>query len=72
MAATRTGKGYWVASAAGAVKNFGDAASAGALASAPNLPIVGMAATQSGTGYWLTAADGSVFAFGDAVYHGPA
>jgi hypothetical protein len=72
MAASPTGRGYWLASAAGDVKAFGDATPAGALTSPPNLPIVGMAPTQSGTGYWLTAADGSVFAFGDAVYHGPA
>jgi hypothetical protein len=72
MAATATGKGYWVASSGGAVKGFGDATAAGSLPSRPTLPIVGLAPAQSGTGYWLAAADGSVFAFGDAVPHGPA
>jgi hypothetical protein len=72
MAATPTGGGYWVASAAGAVKNFGDAVAAGALTSHPNLPVVGIAASPSGAGYWLAAADGGVFAFGDAAYQGPA
>jgi hypothetical protein len=70
MAATPTGRGYWVASAAGAVKAFGDAPAAGALTSPPNLPVVGLAATPSGQGYWLAAADGGVFAFGDAAFHG--
>ncbi|MFN2579451.1 MAG: hypothetical protein ABR607_17420, partial [Pyrinomonadaceae bacterium] len=41
MAATRTGGGYWVASAAGVVKNFGDAVAAGSLSAPPNLPVVG-------------------------------
>jgi hypothetical protein len=72
MAAMPTGGGYWVASAGGAVKGFGDATAAGSLPSRPTLPIVGMAPTKSGTGYWLAAADGSVFAFGDAADHGPA
>ncbi len=42
-----------MASAAGAVKAFGDASAAGALTSPPNLPVVGVAATPSGRGYWL-------------------
>jgi hypothetical protein len=72
IAATPTGRGYWLTSADGAVRAFGDAGALGGPASAPNEPVVGMAATQSGTGYWLVTADGSVFAFGDAVDHGPA
>ena len=72
MAASPTGQGYWLASAGGAVKAFGDAAPAGALMSPPNLPVVGLAATPTGRGYWLASADGAVFAFGDAVYQGPA
>ncbi|HEV7534986.1 MAG TPA: hypothetical protein VGP90_05080, partial [Acidimicrobiia bacterium] len=66
-AATPTGRGYWLASAGGAVKAFGDAVGSAGLTSAPNLPIVGLATSQSGKGYWLTAADGAVSAFGDAV-----
>ncbi|HEU5448731.1 MAG TPA: hypothetical protein VFW57_06930, partial [Acidimicrobiia bacterium] len=72
LAATPTGRGYWMASAAGAVKAFGDAVAAGSLSTRPNLPVVGLAPTPSGKGYWMAAADGGVFAFGDAVYHGPA
>ena len=72
MAATPSGPGYWVVSAAGAVKAFGEAVAAGGLDSRPAVPVVGTAATPSGKGYWLMAADGKVFAFGDAVDHGPA
>ncbi|HKN90659.1 MAG TPA: hypothetical protein VJ622_10275, partial [Acidimicrobiia bacterium] len=70
MAASPTGRGYWLASSAGAVYAFGDAPAAGALTSAPNLPVVGVVATPTGRGYWLVAADGAVFAFGDAVDRG--
>jgi hypothetical protein len=49
---------------------FGDAAAAGALTTAPNLPVVGMAATPTGRGYWLVSADGAVFTFGDAISAG--
>jgi hypothetical protein len=72
MARTPSGRGYWLATAAGAVAAFGDAAAAGALTARPNLPVVGLAATPSGRGYWLASADGAVFAFGDAAYNGPA
>jgi hypothetical protein len=72
IAATPTGRGYWIASSAGAVKTFGDAVAGGGLSTRPNLPVVGLAPTPSGKGYWMAAADGGVFAFGDAVYHGPA
>jgi hypothetical protein len=72
MAATQSGRGYWLAAADGSVFPFGDATSAGGLTSKPNLPIVGMAGSQSGQGYWLVAADGSVFPFGDAVAAGSA
>jgi hypothetical protein len=59
-----------MATAAGAVKAFGDAPAAGSLPSRPNLPVVGLASTPSGKGYWLAGADGGIFAFGDAAYHG--
>jgi hypothetical protein len=72
MAPNPVGQGYWVVSAAGAVKAFGEATAAGALTTRPNLPVVGMAATPSGRGYWLAGADGGIFTFGDAVYSGPA
>jgi hypothetical protein len=71
MAATRDGKGYWLATADGTVYNYGDAPSYGDV-SAVNLyaPVVGMAATPDGGGYWLFALDGGIFSFGDARFYG--
>jgi hypothetical protein len=71
MAATPSGKGYWLVASDGGIFAFGDAGffgSTGALAL--NRPIVGMAATPSGKGYWLVASDGGIFAFGDAGFFG--
>jgi hypothetical protein len=71
MAATITGKGYWLVDATGKVGVYGDAVSYGDLAQVRlNQPIVGMAVTASGKGYWLVAADGGVFSFGDAPFDG--
>jgi hypothetical protein len=71
MAATASGRGYWLVASDGGVFSFGDAryfGSTGAMRLAR--PIVGMAATASGRGYWLVASDGGVFSFGDARYFG--
>jgi hypothetical protein len=71
MAATPSGKGYWLVASDGGIFAFGDAhfyGSTGSIRLAQ--PIVGMAATPSGKGYWLVAADGGIFAFGDAHYYG--
>jgi hypothetical protein len=71
MAATRTGRGYWLVASDGGIFTFGDAAylgSTGALRLAR--PIVGMAPTRSGRGYWLVASDGGIFTFGDARFLG--
>jgi hypothetical protein len=71
MAATPTGKGYWMVDAAGTVGVYGDATSYGDVAHMTlNRPVVGMAATPSGMGYWLVATDGGIFSFGDAVFYG--
>jgi len=71
MAATKTGKGYWLVDASGAVGVYGDATSYGDLAArALAKAVVGMAATASGRGYWLVAADGGIFTFGDATFDG--
>ena len=71
MAATPSGKGYWLAGSDGGVFAFGDA---GFLGSAADLdlqkPIVGIAATPSGRGYYLVASDGGLFAYGDATFAG--
>jgi ribosomal protein L24E len=71
MAATRTGKGYWLVARDGGIFSFGDAkfyGSTGAIRL--NQPIVGMTATGSGAGYWFVAADGGIFAYGDAKFYG--
>jgi MYXO-CTERM domain-containing protein len=71
MAATSTGKGYWLVAADGGIFTYGDAVfhgSAGGMTLAK--PIVGMAATVDDGGYWLVGADGGIFTYGDAVYLG--
>jgi hypothetical protein len=65
LAALPSGRGYWLASAAGAVVPAGLAADYGD-AQALSAPVVDIDATPSGKGYWLTAADGAVIARGDA------
>jgi hypothetical protein len=60
---------FWLASAQGAVWNFGDA---GAYGSAAGLtltgPIVAITPTTDAKGYWLVASDGGFFSFGDAAF----
>jgi Transglycosylase-like domain len=71
IAATPSGRGYWIAAADGGVFAFGDARFAGSVAGrALAAPIVGIAAAPTGNGYWLVGSDGGVFAFGDAAFHG--
>jgi hypothetical protein len=71
MAATPSGRGYWLVASDGGLFAFGDAAFYGSTgAMTLNKPIVGMAATRSGRGYRLVASDGGLFAFGDAAFHG--
>jgi hypothetical protein len=71
MAATPTGKGYWLVASDGGIFTFGDAnffGSTGAVALEE--PIAGMATTGRGSGYWLVAADEGIFTFGDAPFFG--
>ena len=71
LAATLSGKGYWLVDQAGAVHSFGDAVYHGSAAGRPLAkPVVGMARTPSGKGYWLVASDGGIFTFGDAAFDG--
>jgi hypothetical protein len=71
IAATPSGKGYWLLGADGGIFSFGDAAFHGSTGNIKlNQPVVGMAATRTGKGYWLTASDGGIFSFGDAAFHG--
>ncbi|MCZ7534571.1 MAG: CAP domain-containing protein [Acidimicrobiia bacterium] len=71
MAATPTGRGYWLVASDGGIFAFGDARFHGSTGGTLlNRPIVGMASTRTGNGYWLVASDGGIFAFGDARFHG--
>ena len=71
MAATPSGRGYWLFAGDGGVFTFGDAhfyGSTGALHL--NSPIIEMIPGPDGKGYWLMATDGGVFTFGSARFHG--
>ena len=71
MAATVTGKGYWLVARDGGIFSFGDAKFLGSTGAVRlNQPIVGITSTPSGNGYWFVAADGGVFSFGDAKFLG--
>lgn len=71
MVSTADGSGYWIATQAGVVTNFGEAPHFGDMTGTTlNEPIVGMAVTPTGNGYWLVAADGGIFSFGGAKFHG--
>jgi hypothetical protein len=64
-----SGNGYWVVTAAGVVRHFGDAAQYGA----PGrrfVPVTSAVRTPDGRGYWILFADGAVFPYGDAVNFG--
>jgi hypothetical protein len=71
IAATHSGRGYYVLDAAGDIIPFGDARSHGSMVGKHlNAPIIALAPTPSGRGYWLLGRDGGIFTFGDAQYHG--
>src|SRR5258706_1183030 len=70
MAATPTGKGYWLVAADGGLFSY----NAPFFGSTGNLvlnsPVVDLAPTPSGKGYWMAAADGGGFSFGGAQFYG--
>ncbi len=69
IAALPSGKGYWLATAKGAVYPFGDAQYKGGANGAPlNKPIVGIAAHPTNGGYWLVASDGGIFNYGTSFF----
>ena len=71
MAATATGKGYWLLGGDGGVFTFGDARFFGSTGAMKlNAPVVGMGTSAGGKGYWLLGADGGMFSFGRARYFG--
>jgi hypothetical protein len=70
MAATPTGKGYWLVASDGGIFSFGDAHFYGSMGGTRlNQPVVGIAPTPTGDGYWLAARDGGIFNFGDAPFY---
>jgi hypothetical protein len=71
MASTADGKGYWIGSTNGTVRNFGDAPALGGFPE-PNLSISAIVSSPDHQGYWLVERNGTVHAFGDAVNHGGA
>ena len=71
MAASPSGRGYWLVAADGGIFDYGDALFYGSMGGRHlNAPVVGIAATPSGRGYWLVASDGGIFTYGDAVFLG--
>jgi hypothetical protein len=71
MAATRTGDGYLLVDAAGAISVHGDAQFyGGANGFSLDRPIDRIVMTPGGGGYWLVSSDGGVFSFGDAQFYG--
>jgi uncharacterized protein YkwD len=63
MAATPTGKGYWLVASDGGIFAFNAPFRGSTGHMRLNKPIVDMAATPTGGGYWLVASDGGIFAF---------
>jgi cell wall-associated NlpC family hydrolase len=61
---------FWLASAQGAVWNFGSAGAFGSVNGPLNHPVVAITATKDGQGYWLVASDGGIFSYGDAAFYG--
>src|SRR5919198_25645 len=67
MAATRSGKGYWLVASDGGIFAFGDAGFYGSTGGFQLVQqIADIAPSGSGPGYWLGATHGGVFAFGAA------
>ena len=61
--------GYWMASSAGTVTAFGDAAHL-AVPAIERSPVTAIAPSGSGRGYFVGTGDGEIFVSGDARWHG--
>ncbi len=71
IAATPSGRGFFLVSVNGGVLGCGDAVPLGGVTSLSlAAPITGIASTPGGEGYWLVGTDGGVFTFGDAGFYG--
>jgi hypothetical protein len=70
MAATASGRGYWLLARDGGIFSYGDARFHGSTGDRRlNRPVTGLAAHPEDRGYWFVAEDGGVFAF-DVPFHG--
>jgi hypothetical protein len=70
MAATTTGRGYWLLARDGGIFSYGDAAFRGSTGGMRlHQPVVGMGGDPRGRGYWSVAGDGGIFSFG-VPFHG--
>ena len=73
MAASPSGRGYWLVASDGGIFSFGDAHFYGSLGALRlNRPIVGMGVAPSAPGYWLVAQDGGIFTFNVPFFGSPA
>jgi len=75
MAATASGRGYWLIAEDGGLFTFGDAAYRGSLpgyGQCTQRHAIAMAATSTGRGYWVLEGNGTVDTFGDAKHYGNA
>jgi hypothetical protein len=71
LAVTPDGGGYWLLSANGSVRAYGDARYYGGGGAKKGVgQFAGIAATLDGKGYWLATSTGHVFQFGDATAEG--
>ena len=71
MAASPTGKGYWLVAEDGGVFAFGDAPFHGSTGDITLIqPVISIVPSRTGKGYWFVARDGGLFAYGDAAFHG--
>ena len=71
IAATRSGKGYWLVDSLGRISATGDAVSLGdATGIGVDDPVVGLAITPWDDGYWIVTAGGTVHGIGAAQDHG--
>ena len=64
------GDDFWLASADGSVRLFGNAPVIAGLATPLTSPVVAITSTPDAGGYWLATQAGGVFAFGDARFEG--
>jgi hypothetical protein len=65
MAATPSGKGYWLVASDGGIFNYG--AANFYQTKIGRVPVAGMTPARDGKGYWIARVDGTVAGFGSAT-----